>query len=773
MTPDEAFKMINGAPGPDYLKWDEAEMAHTRETGFYHWIDYVYQPPSTLKHSLSVSGGNSSVRYFLGGNYLHNKGFLPNLSYKRYSIRGNIEVNITEDLTATLNLNSNYDQKYQFNTTLNSGGQTDDFLDLYGWLQTWPNTYPPYVDGKPVNTTWNGNLADKIKNGGYDRLSGENTDVLMSLNYKIHAVPGLSVKVAYSKNNNLTYRKIYDIKRTLSDFAREGSGGRILGDLIGSGPSPDPGREYLSNEYGRFSSYQLNGQINYIKDFGQHHIDAFAAYEQYESIYSGISLSRYNFPLVRTDQIFATSPDPLNQSSNGSEFESARLSYITKVNYNFANKYLFSASVRRDGSMRFAPNNRWGLFPALSAGWRISEEPFFKDNVGFVEYLKLRGSYGLTGNDNVGGWLWQEQYATNPVNGGIYFGNALQSSLYYNNIPVTDLTWEKSKSYNFGIDATVLKSLSVSADFWTRNTYDILGPRILSLPSTFGAELPAQNYGKVDSHGFEFEIRYEGKTGFGLNYHVNGNFSFATNKVVQQDYASNGLPAYNPNGKPINFIVGLVNSGIIRTQADLDKSPSGYTVYGEKPSLGALSFKDISGPQNVPDGKIDSYDLSDISLKGNVPYTGGLSLGGSWKGISLEVFFQGNFGQEKLYHDLQQRQADLYDVPWKHWVDSWTPENTGAKYPRAYEPYNDLSFMNYDSDFWLFNASYIRLRQLTIQYLIPQTFTKKMGIGELNVNFTGTNLLTWSKWKLYDPQLRAYASYPIMKAFTMGITLTL
>ena len=773
MNAEEATTFINAAPGPDYLKWDQAEVAHLKETGVYHWIDYAYQAPTTMRHSLNVSGGNKNVRYFIGGNYLDNKGFLPNLGYKKYSIRGNIEANITENLTATLYMTSNYDQKSQFNYAY-SKGHTDDLTEAYGWLNTWPSSYAPYVDGKPVNTGWNGNFVERVKNGGYDRLSGENTDVLMALNYKIKPVPGLSLRVAFSKNNNLTYRKIYDLKTMLYDFAREGSGGRIVTDQItGSNPSPDPGRERLVNEYGRFSSYQLNGQVSYIKDFGQHHIDAFAVYEQYESSYSGISLSRYNFPIVKTDQIFATSPDPLNQNSNGNDLETARLSYVGKINYSFGSKYLFAASIRRDGSMLFAPENQWGWFPSVSAGWRISEESFFKDNVEFVQLLKLRASYGLTGNDNVGGWLWQEQYGTDPTNGSIYFGNALQSSLYYSNIPVKDLTWEKSKSYNFGIDAIVLKSLSVSAEFWTRNTYDILGPRILLLPSSFGAALPAENYGKVDSRGFELEIGYEGKTNFGLNYHVRGNFSYATNKVIIRDYASNGLPANNPNGKPTNFIVGLVNTGIIRTQADLAKLPADYTVYGVQPSLGALSFKDISGPQNVPDGKIDDYDKDVISLEGNVPYTGGLSLGGSWKGISVEVLFQGSFGRKKLYYDLQGRQADLYDIPWKHWTNSWTPDNTDAKYPRAYEPFNDLSFMNYDSDFWLFDASYVRLRQLTLEYQIPTKITKKAGIGEFRINFTGSNLLTWSKWKLYDPQLRSYASYPIMKTFTLGVIMSL
>lgn len=773
MEMENAFKMINEAPGPAYLDWTDEEMNHIRKTGFYHWIDYAYQAPTTMRHSLNVSGGNKNVKYYIGGNSLDNKGFLPNLGYKKYSIRGNIEATITENLTASLYMTTNYDQKYQFNFAYGQG-QNDDLTNAYGWLQAWPSTFPPYINGYAVNTGWNGNLVERIKNGGYDRLSGENTDVLMALNYKIKAVPGLSLKVAFSKNNNLTYRKVYDIKPTVYDFARVGSANRVLTDsIIGSIQSPDPGREKFLNNYGRSSSYQLNGQISYVKDFGQHHVDAFAVFEQYESIYSGLSLSRFNFPVVRTDQVFATSPDLNDQNSSGSEFESARLSYVGKANYSFANKYLFSASVRRDGSMLFAPKDRWGIFPSISAAWRISEETFFKNNVKFIESLKLRGSFGLTGNDNVGGWLWQEQYGTDPNNGSIYFGNALQSSLYYNNIPVKNLTWEKSKSYNYGIDVTVLKNLSVSAEFWTRNTYDILGPRILSLPSSFGADLPAENYGKVDSRGFEFELGYEGKTRFGLNYHVGGNFAFATNKVVQRDYASNGLPAYNPNGRPTNFIVGLVNTGIIRTQADLAKLPSGYTVYGVQPSLGALSFKDISGPQNVPDGKIDDYDKDVISLEGNVLYTGGLSLGGNWKGLSLELLFQGSFGRKKLYYDLQARQADLYDIPWKHWTDSWTPNNTDAKYPRAYEPYNDLSFMNFDSDFWLFDASYIRLRQLTLEYQIPTTITKKAGIGEFKINVTGTNLLTWSDWKLYDPQLRSYASYPIMKTFTIGVIMSL
>jgi len=771
LTPEEAVKFINSAPGPDYLKWDADEAASLKKTGIYHWLDYVDQTPTTVKHSLNVSGGNKNVKYFLGGNYLDNKGFLQNLGYKKYSVRGNVEANINDNLTATLNFSTGYDQKYQPNQGYIYDDQNDDLVNLYGWLYSWPSSFPPYINGKPVNDHWNGNYVERVKNGGYNRKSNQNTDVLVSLNYKIPVVPGLSVKGSYSLNSNLTNQRIFDKKTTLYDFYRLGSGSRIVTDsIIGVGLSPDPQIQKLSNYYGNSKSYQLNGQINYNRDFGQHHVDAFAVYEQYENTFDNIYVNHNNFSIVVTDQFNATSKDPVDQSSTGKQYEEARVSYVGKVNYSYASRYYLSASIRRDGSTKFGPDYRWGTFPAIYGAWRISDESFFKDNITFIQSLKLRTSYGLTGNDNVGGWLWQEQYGFGR---GIYFGNSLQPSLQYPNIPVANLTWEKSKSYNYGIDVVVLNNLSIAAEYWTRNTYDILGPVEKLLPSSFGGSLPSSNYGKVDSHGLELEIGYEGKTAIGLNYHIRGNFSYAINNVIKKDYAVGASDAYNPNGKPTNYIVGLVNTGIIRTKADLDKLPAGYTVYGVDPSLGSLSFKDISGPTGIPDGKIDDYDKDVLSMNGIAPYTGGLTLGATWKGISLEAFFQGSFGQKKLYYDLQGRQADLYDIPWKHWKDSWSPENINAKYPRAYEPGNDLSFMNYDSDFWLFEASYVRLKQLSLDYIIPQTITKKVGINQLRINLTGTNLLTWSKWKLYDPQLRSYATYPIMKTFTMGITLTL
>ncbi len=770
-----------------WVYWTDEDIQGLKDMGGpKSQLDYIYRTPTIQRHTLDVSGGSEVVKYFIGGSYVDDKGFIDQVNYDKYSIRCNVEAKISNNLTAFLQVSTNYDKRTLYTSDIDGIGTNRDLS--YSWWYLYGGAYyhyPAYVHGdetKPVDTGFKTNLVEAVRTG-YENIYGEQLHVMSSLAYDVPFVKGLSLQIMLSKNSINTYTKEYDYKHTMYTLAYiEGSQYRILDEdnIIGTTLSRSPSEEYLSNDWGRRRSYQLNGQINYIRDFGQHHLEAIAVYEQSESNFNYMSGIRKGFPVITTDQFWATDTNTENYVLVGGESETARLSYIGKINYNFADKYLLSASVRSDGSVLFAPNKRWGTFPAISLGWRISEEPFFKDNISFMDYLKPRVSFGVIGNDNVGGWQWQDQFYVDgtyviggePVSGistGGYTGGR------YYNVANSELTWEKTKSYNFGVDTRFMNTLTFNAEYFMTHTTDILGGRLVSYPLESGINPADENYGILDTHGFEIELGYEGKIGNEFNYLIMGNFSYATNKVILADVAENAQPVDDPNGKTLGYLKGLKYTDMIRTQEDLDALPGDYTINGVKPFLGMLNYEDISGAEGVPDGKIDKYDRVVLSNYSSPPISCGLNFSAKWKSFSVDIFFQGHFGFDKFLDGESVRAANVWDRTLKFWVDSWSSENTDAKYPVTIGPmWSAQNSANAQlSSFWLRDASFIRLRQGAISYDLPDRIINKIGIEDIKLSLSGTNLFTWSKMKIYDPEMRVSNSYPLMRTITFGLKMTL
>jgi hypothetical protein len=331
------------------------------------------------------------------------------------------------------------------------------------------------------------------------------------------------------------------------------------------------------------------------------------------------------------------------------------------------------------------------------------------------------------------------------------------------------LTWEKTRDWNIGFDSRFLNGYSLNLEYYNRHNYDILDSRIASLPRSFGGSMPPENYGIVDAHGLEIELGYRGSIKE-VNYGIQGNFSYATNLVKLQDVAENVRDADNPNGRSTDYVKMLVATGIIRTQADLDALPEGYTIYGLKPALGVINFEDVSGLDGVPDGKIDNYDIQIIKGKHTVaPYAFGLNLTADWKGLGIDVLFQGIAGVSKLYEDGYGRRFFDGSKPPAFWNDSWTPDNVKAAYPQAVVW--DYSYDHLASTFWLKNGNYLRLQQLSLKYSLPKSLIKKARIADATFLLSGTNLFTLTKFDYYDPASGSMNTYPTMKTYTLGVNL--
>jgi TonB-linked SusC/RagA family outer membrane protein len=760
-----------------FYYWDPNEIAYIKTVNNGYGADNlkaVWKNPTSMHHSLSVSGGSDRVRYYVGGSYLNQNGFLANLKYNKYDFRSNVSIDVTKNLTlfAQLATGSTTRNSLTFDQSYNLG-------DLYNKLMVWQPDWQMYTDkGQPIDNGWLGNIGE-FTNGhsGYNTTTGRTTDVLINAVYKVPAVKGLNLKVQYANNFGEMNNRLFWKKQDLVQIKQDGAHAHIWTDtVLRNVQSNAPGKPYLQESSYLAKSYQVDLQVNYEHNFGKHNVSGVFVYEQSESKPDTLQAGRETFPIAIIDQFFATSGARADSYVTGSQAQSGRLSYIGMLGYNYAEKYFFNASVRRDGSSNFSPSQRWGYFPTVSAGWIVSKESFFKTDK--IDFLKVRASAALSGNDNVISSQWLQTF--NPA-GNAYLGTppSIYPGIALNSITNPNITWEKSRDYNIGIDMNFLTHFTLAADYWFKHTYDILGSRVQALPTSFGFALPAENYAKVDAHGIDVELGYRNNAGE-LSYSVKGTFSYGTNKVIQMDYPANG-PAYaNPNGKPLDFMTGYVYDKIIRTPTELNALPAEFLIFGQKPALGMMIYKDISGPNGKPDGIIDSYDQTQIASHSTTPSGGrqpappfraGLSLGVSWKGFSIDMLFAGQFGS-KIYNN-GGGWVEWNRVP-GYWLNHWTPENPNAPMPNPVSAFGPNTY-GVNSTYWLTNNSFVRLKYLNLGYSLPKQWVNKLGVSNVKIFAAGTNLFyiaSANKFLDIDPELGGINGYPVMKTFNLGLNVT-
>lgn len=771
-------KSVNGGIGQDEIDW----VLKNNPKG-ENYLNAAYQDPTSQKYALSASGGNNMITYYLGGSYYKESGFLPNVWFSKYNLRGKINAKLTKDLTVGLNMSTSDGTRNRFNFTYDYG--SDDLNNLWGKLLYWDAWAPAYIKGKPVNPGWLGNPVEMMKNGGFWRNNRQQVDAMLNVEYQVPFVKGLSLKGLFSRNIDNSFTKTFAKRQLLYNFKTTGTNNLIRTDeVLSTTMSTDPGTEYIGNEFGKGRSYQLNGQISYDRNFGKHHVNGDAIYEQWESQFSAFSAYRYNFPLLPTDQFFAASGDTKDWRNSGSESEDGRLSYIFRAGYDYDGKYLLTASMRRDGSVKFAPDQRWGNFPSVSTGWVISKEDFYNNSKirDIVDFAKIRFSFGSNGFDDpenrtIARWLWLDQYSISSSSYYLGTSGTAGPRLTYGGIPIANLTWEKSNSYNAGLDLVLFKQFNFTAEFWKRHTYDILGNRVLAIPAEFGGTLPAENYGIVDSKGLEFELGYKHTVSKDFSFNIRGNFSIATNKVIKRDVAANAQNIDNPNGKTLSYGLGYVYSGILRTQADIDALAPGFTYFGATPTLGSAKFEDISGAAGKPDGKVDSYDrvvLGKYFGAGSAPYSAGLLINLRYKGFTFETLFSGLAGFKLAYNDAWGRNfGGGAKVPTYH-ADSWSTDNPNGTTPKIYPWGNPQSYgYTQTSSFNVYDGSFVRMKYVNIGYDLPAKLLTRVGVKAINVFASGTNLFYLSKFKFYDPEVYQFMSYPTMKAFSAGINVRL
>lgn len=665
-------------------------------------------------HNIAISGGTEKTTYNASLGYTYQDGLTKDNDYSRYNAR--------------MNLNSEIN-KY-IRVGVNASGYRAVSKDAWNGFVS---VFQGVTREKPTNSIYNedGSFAYH----GVDNplaiqgdKSGWRRNTQQELNLTAHAtlqlLPELSIKGVYSvrnyTNNQDGFKKHFSYGNDKSHYD---SGLREGYD------------KYYNNNY-----YTGQVLINFNKSFGKHNLAALAGFESYEHIYKYTEASRQG---GGNDEL-TESLNTLDQSSQKNKdggYEMARLSYFGRVQYDYAGKYLFEANLRSDASSRFPKHNRWGVFPAFSAGWRISEEAFIKDNISWLSNLKLRVGYGKTGNeelasDDIYPAIPTYTYNSADNDSKFLFGNQLYSTVYEARYANTNLTWATVTNYEVGLEAGFLNNMiNMELSAYRKKTNDML--LYMPIQGVIGMDAPAQNVGSVKNTGFDFLINHNKQINRDWSYSVSLNVSYVKNEIVDMagtEGRTDNDKIWNLEGYPIGSYYGFVADGFFNTEEDLRNCPKRLPNGVEK--MGDIKYKDLNH-----DGKI-TEDGDRMVIGKNFPsWTGGLNLNVAYKNIDLSMLFQGAFDVDGYYTGEAAYAFYNGATALKRHLDRWTPEHHNASYPRLTRS-SQTNFVT--SSFWLQDASYVRLKNITLGYTLPKAWLDKAGISNAKIFFTGENLLTFT-----------------------------
>lgn len=728
---------------------------------YYNLFIKDYTPQK--QHNISVRGGGENVRYFFMVSKFDQEAMWKggNQSYGRYNFRSNVEANIGKSLTISVDL----------------GGRTEDrnnlVQDAYlmsSWMQyQWPISNPYTPDGRIQNTNY-GLIAYLDRDlTGYvqNRINAYQANV--TVDYKVPFVPGLSAKLTGSHDLYFEDRKHWSKEYGIYawDPATETS------TRTGSRES-----NFLNLSNNKLIKTRLQASLNYARKFAdRHNVTGLLLYEEMEDRNNSLTGQRIGY-VVPIDQIFAG--PALNQTTGGGAGDAGRRSYVGRATYDYLGKYLLEYSFRYDASPLFPEVGRWGYFSGYSAGWRVSDEDFFKNNVKSLDYLKLRASYGVTGYDAI---VPQFQYLAGynyPSGTYVYGGSTVSQGFTDAGIPNPLVTWQQNKITNIGVELGFWnRLLELEIDVFKRYQDGLFGNRATQIPSTFGASLPLENINSDIVKGFEVVVRHTHHINQ-VNYNVSANVSFSKRRwdhFETRTFTSDYDRWMNDvNGRYTNRAVGFLKAiGQFQNQEEIDNSPIQDGNGNRNLLPGDIKFHDFNG-----DGVINTQDIQPTGLGTTPEIMYGLNLNLSWKKFNFTMNWQGaaNF-QVHLQHFLIQPFANDMNT-YAYFLDRWRradPKDPNSewipgKYPATRNdgtPNNNTA-----STFWLKNATYLRLKALNIGYTIDYPWLGKAGIKALNIFVSGQNLLTLSGLDYMDPETPSgrLSVYPLMKTYNAGVSVT-
>jgi len=710
------------------------------------------------QHSLSFTGGTDNLKYYVSLGKIHQEGIYKNgaTKYNQYNVRSNIDATINSRLKVGLNLSGREeDRQYP----ISSAGNI--FRSIY---RAYPTVVATYPNGYPSTGIENNNPV--VMGTDMGGLSKNPTYVIngsLKASYSIPYIDGLTLEGMLSTDKSFNFTKAFNTPYLLYNYDK---GTNTYTTSLTGGSA---GKARLDESQTNTSLVTANLKLNYSKQFGRNTINSFLIYEESTNKVESFGATRLNFPTIQTPELSQGGSAAADKDNSGYSTIFTRRSYIGRLAYDYGEKYMAEAQFRVDGSSIFPKGKQYGFFPSVSAGWRVSKENWFKNNVSFINDLKLRVSYGILGNDNVSAYQYYNNYsfANNYV-----LGSDIQSGIDLIKLANPNITWETSKKTDIGFNAKFLKNFTMEFIYFKQVRSNILAVRNASIPSISGIVnpyndgsssynplVPSENIGKINNGGFEATLGYSHEGDF--SYNISGNVTYAKSKIINIDEASGLLDYQKQTGLPLNTYLLYNSIGIYRTQADLDKYP-----HLANAQLGDLILEDHNG-----DKKITADDMVRTKY-GNVPeLTYGINMGASWKSFDISLVFSG----QAMVSNYVLAESGTVGNFYSAWADNrWSPANINGSYPRVdTRASSSINGGLNPNTFWLDNSAFIRLKNIVFGYTLPQNIISRVGLSKARIYVNAFNLFTITKVKDYDPEGNNQSAqfYPQQRIINVGLNI--
>lgn len=719
------------------------------------WYDLAYKTGVQHRHNVNINGGSENVKYMASLGYLNQTGILPNAGREQFNARTNLDMKINKRLSARMNL-SFIKNDYSDASSAYYGGSSDQIIRQLNLIAPWivarydDGTWGTISDGSPIAWLDSGM---KVNRDNYN-FSG-----MAAVDYEIFDGLKLTLQGAYVNNlQNYNYFQKY-IK-------------------YNENKESDPSQ--LDERFYKWDRTNYDALLNYNKNFGKHNIKGLLGWHTEKYNYKYQKAVRKKFPNNELTDMNAG--DASTQSNEGYTAELAMISWFARINYDFAGKYLLEANIRADASSRFAEGHRWGYFPSFSGAWRISEEAFMesaKDS--WLSGLKIRASWGQLGNQDALSGSNNDYYpALNTYNldSKYAFGGSLNSGYYQRKYRLETISWEKASTWGVGVDFTLFNKLNGSLDYYNRKTTGIIMD--VTVPKEFALDAYKDNVGSMRNSGIEINLSYNTKIGQ-VDFGIAGNFSYNKNEILDlgggdpNKYldATDGYSQRNKVGEAMNSYYIYRADGFFNSQEEADAYTAKYgNPFGKTFKAGDLRYVDTN-----KDGKLTADDREYCgSSDPKIIY--GFNINAGWKGIDLSLMFNGAVGVKRLFDGYEVYGNFSGDAahPATIWRDAWTPDNHDASMPRIFYDTNSASSSrSVQSDFWLQDTSYLRLKNLQLGYTLPKGWLNSVGVENIRIYYSVENLLTFDKMKInIDPESTSQrlSSYPLLRTHAFGVNVT-
>lgn len=716
-------------------------------------------------HNFSINGGSENVKYFSSIGYQNQEAIYKNSNtrFQQYNFRVNTDIKVNDYISTKVGVMYRREER---ELPTESAGAI--FRMLMRGRPTDPAVWPNGLPGPDIENGQNP-VVIATNATGYDRRPTDYTQFTSSIDFKNPWVDGLKLTLLAGVDLNNERQKRWETPWTLYSLDRPtyiATGQPVLEGAIRSNFTDARLFQAASN----ILNTNLTALLNYDFKLGEDHtFNALAGVTQERFKGEFFSAFRRNFISTAIDQLFAGGS--LQQDTNGSAFNRARLGYYGRAQYNFKERYLAEFIWRYDASYIFPQDGRYGFFPGFLAGWNVSNEDFF--NVSFVDFLKIRGSYGQMGNDQVffGGQLQEFAFLSNfgfnqfPINNQVV--TTLEEAILAN----PSFTWERANNYNIGLDAILFGGkFDMSLEYFLNRRDQILIQQTGSTPGSagIGTLLPPVNAGKMDNQGFEFAFNYYGGKNSEFKYDFGINGGYARNNVVFMDEIP-GAPAYQRmEGKPFGAFLVYESDGAFLNQAEIDANTLDYSAVTGTLRPGDMKFKDING-----DGVIDADDQIRLSKNQTPTFNFGATMNLHWKNFDVSALFQGATGAALR---IQTESGDIGNYLEYFHDNRWSVNNPSSVHPRLASRgdtyYSGGGYGN--NTYYLFSKDYLRLRTLQVAYNFPSKMVEPFGLSNFKVYVSGMNLFTWAANDIFDPEANASAGvvYPLSRVINTGLSLT-